>query len=35
MMLANDDYMFDEKGADWISLDPNSIQTIHALQTIE
>ncbi|KAG6792880.1 hypothetical protein POTOM_002042 [Populus tomentosa] len=35
MMLANDDYMFDEKGADWISLDPNSIQTLHALQTIE
>ncbi|KAG6789491.1 hypothetical protein POTOM_005591 [Populus tomentosa] len=35
MMLANDDYMFDEKVADWISLDPNSIQILHALQKIE
>lgn len=28
-------YMFDEKGAGWISLDPNSIQILHALQKIE
>jgi hypothetical protein len=32
---ANDENMLDEKEDGWISLDPKSTQTLHALQKIE